>query len=120
MSLADVFARRKGFERIGALLGRPVAVDPARPNTLGRATRSNEPPDFPLYRVLKVCRRCRDRYEGLSPVPQYDDQPEQAGYCPTCVDRLEAGAPAWAGKPRTSDLMHSEPAQRASDPLEVG
>ena len=112
--------QNKGFELVGALLGQPVKVDPSRPNAMGRATRVNSNPERPLYRTYKVCRRCQSPFIGLSFAPQYDDDPEQAGTCERCVDALERQEPVWSkARVRPSDLIHSEPARRAADPLEV-
>ena len=80
--MADVF-------RVGDLIGRPVAVDPTRPNAIGRATPvRDDPQDFPRYRVFKACRNCHRNYEGWSFLPQYDDDEAQAGWCDACVNRV--------------------------------
>lgn len=80
---------RAGWTRVGALIGEPVAVDPARPNLLGRATPIHlEPGSFALYRAYKRCRRCHAHFEGYSLAPQYDDDEPQAGYCARCADAI--------------------------------
>lgn len=104
------------FQRVGEILGKPTAVDPTRPNTLGGATRTNEPPDFPLYRVEKVCRVCGSAFLGPSPQPQYDGDEPQNGWC-GCPIVKSASDGRWTKERSRPHLAGSAPARRARDPL---
>ena len=106
-----------GFHLVGDILGAPVAVEPARPATLGGATPvEHEPPGRPLYRVGKECRVCKRAYMGLSFAPQYDDDPPQYGWC-GCARGASAGDGRWTTDRARPHLTGSAPARRARDPL---
>lgn len=111
-------SRDGGVQRVGAILGQPVAVDPQRPNTLGGATpHRQEARDYPLYRVEKRCRACGQGYLGESLAPQYDDDEPQYGWC-GCVIKTSAGEGRWGGRMTRPRLAGSAPTRRPRDPLE--
>ena len=107
------------LQLLGEILGKPVAVDPARPNTLGGATplERHDPQDFPLYRAQKECRFCGRAYLGCSLAPQYDDDTApQYGWC-GCALKVSAGDGRWTRQARRPHLAGSAPARRTQDPL---
>jgi hypothetical protein len=109
---------KSDFVRVGALIGRPAVVDPAKPNTLGGATpiKREDSQDYPLYRVQKECRFCERAYLRLSPVPQYDSDPVQNGWC-GCLRGVSGGEGRWSRHTARPHLAGSALARRVRDPL---
>jgi len=107
------------LQLVGEILGKPVAVDPERPNTLGGATPVDrmDPKDFPLYRAQKDCRFCGRSYLGLSLLPQYDDDTApQYGWC-GCALKVTGGEGRWQRHGLRPQLAGSAPTRRTRDPL---
>jgi hypothetical protein len=78
---------RDNLFKVSELIGRPMSVDPSRPNLDGGATSFTTPPDYPVYRVVKSCPACKGSFYGNSFAPQYDDDPPREGLCDGCIDR---------------------------------
>ena len=123
------------FVKVGKLLGVPTPVDPHRPQEDGSATSYSTAPDYPVYRVRKVChtreiaegitlRGCGQSYVGSSFSPQYDDDPAMEYPCDDCISRYEIERVARFKDMRAKDhpkrhYRESAPVRGVRDPLET-